>query len=96
MTWDAWLFTIVGLALALTPIALTAMAAARFGAHSAWLFGIGLYGLPLLIGFVAMSLSAKETVGPIGDGVLAVFISAAVLQIAAALMLRFVKPRAPR
>jgi len=96
MTWDAWLFTVIGLALALAPIALTAMCAARFGAYVAWACGIALYGLPLLIGLAVLSLSRSATIGPISDGIVAVFVSAFVLQAAVALALRYVAPVAKR
>lgn len=95
MTWDAWLFTLLGLALALAPIALTAMCAARFGPTAAWACGVALYGLPLLIGFVVMGVSASEYMGPISDGVVAVFASALLLQAGVALALCFLNPKAP-
>ncbi len=94
MTWDAWLLTVFGLALALTPIALIAMCASRFGAVAAWACGVALYGLPLLIGSVVMGVSVSDYMGPISDGVVAVFTSAFLLQAGVALALRFLKPRA--
>jgi len=95
VTWDAWLFTVLGLALALTPIALIALCAARFGSIAAWACGVALYGLPLLIGFAVMGASTSEYLGPISDSVVAVFIAALVLQLGTSLALRFFKRKAP-